>query len=445
MKRIASVQSDDVSKTRGEYIKLTAKDRATIGEYAAKNGIAAAIRHFSRNKQFPNLKEASMRGWKNAYCKEVLIQSSRKRGPVEIEELPQKRRGRPLLLGEEMEAEVKSFIKVAREKGTIVNSHTVIATARGVVISHDANLLLENGGYIEITKSWAQRLLERMNLVKRKGTTAVKVLPSNFEKLKKQFLSDVCSTVVMEEIPEELIINWDQTGLKYVPVSNWTFADKGSKRVEIAGLDDKRQLTVLLSCTMKGKLLPTQVIYAGKTPACLPKVDYPSDWYLTYIENHWCNEQTMMGYLHNILIPYVNATRVDLKLSKTHSCLVMFDTFKGQTTPGFLKLLEENNILVVEIPPNCTDRLQPLDLAVNKPLKDQMKRQFQQWYSEEVEKRIRSSASDDEKLIDLKLSRLKPLEFKWLVEACSYINMNDFIRNGFLEAGITTVLSPYSS
>ena len=101
-----------------------------------------------------------MHEWKNAYCKEVLIQSSRKRGPVEIEELPQKHRGRPLLLGEGMEAEVKSFIKVAREKGTIVNSHTVMATARGVVISHDANLLLENGGYIEITKSWAQRLLK---------------------------------------------------------------------------------------------------------------------------------------------------------------------------------------------------------------------------------------------------------------------------------------------
>ena len=129
-----------------------------------------------------------------------------------------------------------------------------------------------------------------MNLVKRKGTTAVKVLPSNFEKLKKQFLSDVCSTVVMEDIPEELIVNWDQTGLKYVPASNWTFADKGSKRVEIAGLDDKRQLTVLLSCTMKGKLLPTQIIYAGKTPACLPKADYPSDWFLTYTENHWSNE-----------------------------------------------------------------------------------------------------------------------------------------------------------
>ena len=151
------------------------------------------------------------------------------------------------------------------------------------------------------------------------------------------------------------------------------------------------------------------------------------------------------GYLHNILIPYVNATGINLKLSKGHSCLVIFDTFKGQITPDFLKVLEENNILVVEIPPNCTDRLQPLDLAVNKPLKDQIKRRFRQWYSERVEKRIRNSASNNEKLIDLKLSQLKPPGLKWLIEACSYIGMNDVIKNGFQEAGITTVLSIYSN
>ena len=32
---------------------------------------------------------------------------------------------------------------------------------------------------------------------------------------------------------------------------------KGTKRVEIAGLDDKRHITVLLSCTMDEKVLPT--------------------------------------------------------------------------------------------------------------------------------------------------------------------------------------------
>lgn len=430
------------SKKRGVYNKVTDEERAIVGEHAAKHGIAAAMRYFKQ--RFPNLKEATVRGWKNQYLKEFCIRSrDRKRGasPVQIEVLPSKRRGRPLLLGEMWEDEVKSFVKLQRDKGTVVNTQTVMATAVGVVVSHDANLLAENGGHIDITKSWATRFLERLNMVKRKGTTAAKILPTDFEKVKKQYLSDICSMVIMEDIPEDLVINWDQTGLKYVPVSDWTFAEKGSKRVEIAGLDDKRQITVLLTCTLSGKLLPTQVIYAGKTPACLPKVTYPKDWYLTYTENHWSNEQTMLGYLHNILIPYVEATRVELKLSKTHSCLVLFDSFKGQTTDNFFKVLEENNILIVEVPPNCTDRLQPLDLAVNKPLKDQMKRQFHHWYSKEVEKRIRNATNEDDKVIDLKLSQLKPLGFSWLKEACAYVEQNDFIKNGFIEAGITEALS----
>ena len=105
--------------------------------------------------------------------------------------------------------------------------------------------------------------------------------------------------------------------------------------------------------------------------------------------------------------------------------------------------LEENNILVVEIPPNCTDRLQPLDLAVNKPLKDQMKRQFHHWYADEVQKKMKGSAVSENKIVDLKLSRLKPLGLKWLVNAYSYLQNIHFIQNGFAEAGITSALGSY--
>jgi len=75
---------------------------------------------------------------------------------VEISELPQKHRGRPLLLGGELEEEVKLFIKAARKSGTIVNTRTVMATSRGVIISHDVNLLVENGRHFNITKDWAK-------------------------------------------------------------------------------------------------------------------------------------------------------------------------------------------------------------------------------------------------------------------------------------------------
>jgi len=51
----------------------------------------------------------------------------------------------------------------------------------------------------------------------------------------------------MEEIPPDMIINWNQTAIKYVPVSNWTQEQQGSKRVEIAGIDDKQiSATVLV-------------------------------------------------------------------------------------------------------------------------------------------------------------------------------------------------------
>ena len=74
----------------------------------------------------------------------------------------------------------------------------------------------------------------------------------------------------------DLIINWDHTGIKYVSISNWTLERKGVKRVEIAGGEDKRQLTAVLTCTMSAKLLPIQIIYGGTIPACLPKVSPPA-------------------------------------------------------------------------------------------------------------------------------------------------------------------------
>ena len=63
---------------------------------------------------------------------------------------------------------------------------------------------------------------------------------------------DIKSTVHMDEIPAQLIFNWDQIGINYITVSNWTMEQVGSKRVEIVGKDDKRQVTVLLDIPCQG-------------------------------------------------------------------------------------------------------------------------------------------------------------------------------------------------
>ena len=68
---------------------------------------------------------------------------------------------------------------------------------------------------------------------------------------------------------------------------------------------------------MSGDFLPVQLVYQGKTPKCLPSIEFPKQWHLTYTPNHWCNEETMIQYIKRIFIPYVQ-NKKELGLPSTH-------------------------------------------------------------------------------------------------------------------------------
>ena len=231
----------------------------------------------------------------------------------------------------------------------------------------------------------------------------------------------------MQEIPSAMIINWDQTAMKLVPSSSRTMEKRGTKRVEIAAIDDKRQITAVFGCSLSGDFLPIQLIYKGTTPRCLPQVSFPKDWHITCTTNHWSTNATMIDYIKIIIIPYINEKRKEVKLGPDHSALVLF---RGQCTEEMFKLLDENNILYVLVPANCTDRLQPLDLSVNKPAKDFMKAKFQDWYGSIVYKQLEDRCES----VDLRLSTMKPLSAQCMYE---YFQVHpEIIINGFTAAGI---------
>ena len=197
-----------------------------------------------------------------------------------VKEIADKKRGHPLLLGCELDKQVLAYLISLHENGAVINTTITMACAEGVVKS---NLLVCNGGHMLLTKHWAKYLMERMGFVKRRASTKAKVSVSDFQQLKAQFVFDVKTVIEMVEIPGELVINWDQTGIHYVQISSWTMTKEGSKQVEIAGIDDKRQITAVFGGTMVGDFLPPQLIYKGKTPKSLPFVEFPADWHITFI------------------------------------------------------------------------------------------------------------------------------------------------------------------
>lgn len=133
-------------------------------------------------------------------------------------ELQPNKRGRKFLLGAELDSKVQTFVNNIRISGGVINTAIVMASGRGIVLAKDRSMLYENGGHIQISKSWAVSLLKRMGMVKRNGTTSKKVINvDNFENEKEKFLKNIKSKIELNDIPPQLIINWDQTGLHVVP------------------------------------------------------------------------------------------------------------------------------------------------------------------------------------------------------------------------------------
>ena len=281
-------QSEKRSKNRGHYYEYSPEVRATIGKYAAANGLSAASRYFSKKLKHP-VSISTVASMKKMYAEEREIRRRKSAGTgtdhQEITAL-QKKRGRPLLLGD-IDSQVQTYLKKVRDSGGVINSRIVMSAARGLVLYYNPSLLKEKGGHVELSRNWALSLLERMQYVKRKGSTAKsKQAVADFIELKWGFLKDVATTVTMEDIPMELVLNWDQTGIKIVPSSNWTMERQGSKRVELIGTDDKRQITAMFCGNLLGDFLPLQLIYKGKTARCHPQFKFPADWDITHSPKH---------------------------------------------------------------------------------------------------------------------------------------------------------------
>ena len=132
--------------------------------------------------------------------------------------------------------------------------------------------------------------------------------------------------------------------------------------------------------------------------------------------------------------------RASYDLGDDYPALAIFDNFKGQITEDILHLLEDHNVHSVRLPANFTDRLQPMDISVNKAAKDFIRQKFNEWYSEKVAEQLGDNTDVEQQLIEpvnLTGVVLKTVGAKWLVQMHDYLQDNPgLIVNGFRKAGI---------
>uniref|UniRef100_A0A0L8GP41 DDE-1 domain-containing protein n=1 Tax=Octopus bimaculoides TaxID=37653 RepID=A0A0L8GP41_OCTBM len=195
----------DEKRKRGEYTKFTTTEQSDIVRYPIQHGNMADTRHFDKIYGCP-VSESTIRG----YVKKLKNELKSTKNIDDVFELPPAKRGRPLLLGEDLDNHMIHNIKSLHD------------SALGIVKNQDHTQLKEYGSPIDISDSLAKSILKRMGFVKRKGTKASKTLPSNFKNIKDDFLDRVQTIVEKHKILPSMIVNFDQTGLTIIPVKEWT-------------------------------------------------------------------------------------------------------------------------------------------------------------------------------------------------------------------------------
>ena len=66
--------------------------------------------------------------------------------PNIVREFVPKKRGQPLLIGEELDEQEREYIRELR-RGVVINNDVAIAVDTGIVMNSNANLLVVNGGH----------------------------------------------------------------------------------------------------------------------------------------------------------------------------------------------------------------------------------------------------------------------------------------------------------
>ena len=205
---------------RDAYKVYTDKDRCSIGKYASRHWVAASVRAWK--KTYPNLNENTVHGFKKRYAAKLKEASRKNVSPKK--KLANKIRGHPTLLGQKLDTLVKKFLRATRYKGVVVNTQTALATAKALV-----KKLLENKNLV-LGTPWEKSLFRRMGFLLRQKTTTKVLIPEGaLKEAELKFHHQIVNYVVKCQIPPSLIINFDQTPLKYFQISSNTMEKKGQK------------------------------------------------------------------------------------------------------------------------------------------------------------------------------------------------------------------------
>lgn len=314
------------------------------------------------------------------------------------------------------------------------------------IIRQDAPQLFEHtqrdGTKFRCSEGFVKKYLRNnMNWGVRMATRAAQKLPANYEQILEEAFLREAWAIRDFNIPAELRVNTDQTQTVYQQGTHTTWNKKAEDQVNVIGKEEKRAFTLVPSISASGELLPMQAIYKGETvsgstptrkaPLYDEAIKLGFRLEPSKTETYWSNMDTMKSLVDNIIAPYFERKKKDLGIEnpEEQSSMWKIDCWSVHRSDEFMDWMKEAhpNIIVIFVPGNCTGIFQPLDVGIQRVLKQSLKRSSHRDLVREVSEQLDKMSSAEVKL-DVTVGTLRDRSLGWLVEAYHDINKPVLIK-----------------
>ena len=231
------------------------------------------------------------------------------------------------------------------------------------------------------SRGWLLRFLKRMKISRRRCTHKVQTYVESLIPEIYAYL-DILQKL-QKTLPEDgpIYINFDEVPFFFDPSIDYTYNQKGEKSIEILSHKNKKTRVTVMPCICSnGHSLPPLFVfvykYSGKSQRTFP-IKYENLKNLTrpymvrFNESGFTNENIILEYIQKVIIPYQQRMKKEVRL--------IFDQAPSHMTSKVKDYLDSKRIYYLHIPTGTTHLFQPLDVVINKPLKDNVRRFYNTW------------------------------------------------------------------
>lgn len=174
-------------------------------------------------------------------------------------------------------------------------------------------------------------------------------------------------------VPPENIVDYDETNLSDDPKAKQMIFRRGIKHAERIMNTSKSCVSLMFACTANGIFLPPYVVYKTKRIMNTWVQGGPIGTRYNTSKSGWFDGYIFKDWLQRLAVPYFS------QLANDAPRVIIGDNLASHLTADVIQTCEDNNISMIFLPSNSTHLLQPLDVAVYRPMKSVWKKILSNW------------------------------------------------------------------